>query len=73
MLRIIELTILIHRIGRALTASNGRTDSISNLEIDFEILPELYDLSCKVASNVSTLCGEELVDWAPRNLGWDSR
>ena len=60
-LEVSELTLRIHRISRVLTSSDGRTDSISNLEIDFEIRSELYDLSCQVTPDVGTIRGEESV------------
>jgi hypothetical protein len=46
---------------RVLTTGNGSADFISNLDIDFEIWSELYDLSSIVTPDVSTLRGEVLV------------
>jgi hypothetical protein len=45
----------------ALTTDDGRTDIISDLEIDFEVRSELHDFPCEVASDVRTLRREEPV------------
>lgn len=49
------------RITRTLTTNDGRTDFISDLDIDLEIWSEFYDFSYEVATDVSTLRGEEPV------------
>ena len=49
------------RISRMLTPSDSRADFLSNLDIDFEVWSELYDLSCEVAPGVSAFDGEVLV------------
>ena len=46
---------------RALTPSDGRTDFVSDLDIDLEVWSELYDLSCEVAPDVSAFDWEVLV------------
>ena len=49
------------RIARMLTPSDGRADFVSDLDIDFEVWSELYDLSSEVAPGVSAFDGEVLV------------
>ena len=46
---------------RVLTTGNGSADFISNLDIDFEIWSELYDLPTIVAPDIGTLRREVLV------------
>ena len=48
-------------MARSLTAGDGRSDSVSNLNVDFEIWSKLHDLSREVAPDVSTFRGEEPV------------
>lgn len=49
------------QITRALTTSDRCTDSISDLDIDFEVWSELYDFSYEIAPDVGTFCGEVLI------------
>ena len=54
-----------------LTPSDSRADFVPDLDIDFEVWSELYDLSREVASGVSAFDGEVLVGWVPRIDGRD--
>jgi len=60
-------------IARGLTPGDGRADPVANLDIEFEVWSELYDLSCEVTPGVSAFNWEVLVGWVSRTDGRDLR